>query len=166
MNRNLRPNVEEDAGQMVWFPCQTVWRLLAIVVLYILYSILNGWNVRNVAGYVFKVDTFIHPHCFPYSKYALSRFASLTLNNERIGFPRCICCDMLNVQPFQAIFHNYLYLAIKLCCYVSWKTLSSYLLRCPKYSRHMRPMMLVCPEWCGDPDLTLQLGRAAHIWLL
>ena len=165
MNRNLRPNVEEDAGQMVWFPCQTVWRLLAIVVLYILYSILNGWNVRNVAGYVFKVDTFIHPHCFPYSKYALSRFASLILNNERIGFPRYICCDMIDVQPFQAryILYNHLKI-IKLCCYHG--KLCRHIYWCAKYSRYMRPMMLVCPEWYRDPDLTLQLGRAAHIWLL
>ena len=31
---------------------------------------------QNVAGYVFKVDTAIHPRCFPYSKCALSRFRS------------------------------------------------------------------------------------------
>ena len=44
----------------------------------VVYFVFNSrWMERqNVAGYVFKVDTSIHPRCFPYSKCALSRFRS------------------------------------------------------------------------------------------
>ena len=114
---------------------------------------------QNVAGYVFKVDTAIHPRCFPYSKCALSRFRSWKM---RRLFSMHICDknkQSLVKVPSQTHFTNKpvsqeIIRATQVFCMI-WQQVGPNIPRCPGQQ------VLVTPHFILWARVTLTLPWAA-----
>ena len=110
---------------------------------------------QNVAGYVFKVDTAIHPRCFPYSKCALSRFRSWKM---RRLFSMHICDknkQSLVKVPSQTHFTNKpvsqeIIRTTQVFCMI-WQQVGPNIPRCPGQQVLVTPHFILSPR---DPDLT------------